>query len=297
VSDVVAAQDARQTQHAYLSVRFFGSFSVFVAGVPVERWRAGKSRSFFQYLMLHRGRLMTRDQLRAALWPDAEWCSSSSSLKVACHGARGALGASKQPGPLAGPGIRVLHRDGGYLLDADDAWSDAEEFSWRIREGMQHYTRRRLGSATKSLTAAMTLYQGDFLAGQDEDWVVEMREYHRSQAVRALDVLRGAAMACGDADRVVALGRRTLQIDALHEPTYQDLITIAGRLGQLEQAVRWYWLCAERLGRVIGVEPSAQTRQALAQVQAAGRPQGTGRPSQGMGRPPGTRPLALATHR
>lgn len=83
MNEAVSVQDARQTQRAYLSVCFFGSFSVSVDGLPVQRWRAGKSRSFFQYLALHRGRLMTRDQLRDALWPDAEWCASSSSLKVA----------------------------------------------------------------------------------------------------------------------------------------------------------------------------------------------------------------------
>jgi DNA-binding SARP family transcriptional activator len=253
------------TPPAYLSVRFFGQFAISVGGRPVEGWRAGKSRSFFQYLMLHRGRVMTRDQLRDALWPEAEWRASSSSLKVACCGARNALGAGKESGGDESC-IRLLHRDGGYLLAADDAWCDTEEFQERVSEGMQHHSRGSMDRATWILTRAMTLYEGDFLAGQNEDWIAEAREYYRSLAVCALDVLRSAAVKRGDADEVFALGQRTLEIDALHEPTYQDLISVAGLLGQQEQAVRWYQLCERRLRRLIGVEPSNDTRQVLHEV-------------------------------
>lgn len=253
------------TPPAYLSVCFFGRFATSVGGMPVERWRAGKSRSFFQYLMLHRNRVMTRNQLRDALWPEAEWRASSSSLKVACCGARSTLGASKQSEGAGSP-IRLLHRDGGYLLDADDAWCDIEEFRELIHDGMQHRSHGRPDQAVGSLTKAIALYHGDFLAGQDEDWTAEAREYYRSLALGALDVLRSTAVDRGDADAVFALGQRTLQIDALHEPTYQDLIRVAGLLGQPEQALRWYQLCERRLRRLIGVEPSADTRQALHQV-------------------------------
>jgi hypothetical protein len=37
-----------ETPPAYLSVCFFGRFATSVGGMPVERWRAGKSRSFFR---------------------------------------------------------------------------------------------------------------------------------------------------------------------------------------------------------------------------------------------------------
>ncbi|MER6038856.1 MULTISPECIES: BTAD domain-containing putative transcriptional regulator [unclassified Streptomyces] len=260
------------TPSAYLSVCFFGRFVTSVGGMPVERWRAGKSRSFFQYLMLHRNRVMTRDQLRDALWPEAEWRASSSSLKVACCGARSTLGASKTPEDAGSP-IRLLHRDGGYLLDADDAWCDIEEFRDLVHDGMQHRSHGRAEQAEESLTRAIALYHGDFLAGQDEDWIAEAREYYRSLALGALDVLRSAAVERGDADAVFALGQRTLELDALHEPTYQDLIRVAGLRGQPEQAMRWYQLCERRLQRLIGVEPSADTRQALHQVLSGrGRP-------------------------
>ncbi|MFD7427439.1 BTAD domain-containing putative transcriptional regulator [Streptomyces sp. NPDC059818] len=268
---------------AYLSVCFFGRFATSVGGIPVERWRAGKSRSLFQYLMLHRKRVMTRDQLRDALWPEAEWRASSSSLKVACCGARSTLGAGKQPEGAGSP-IRLLHRDGGYLLDADDAWCDIEEFRDRVHEGMQHRSHGRPDQAAESLERAIDLYHGDFLAGQDEDWIAEAREYYRSLALGALDVLRTSAMDRGDADTVVALGQRTLQIDALHEPTYQALIRVAGLLGQPEQALRWYQLCERRLRRLIGVEPSADTREALQQVL-------TGRGRSFVSGPRGARPV------
>lgn len=262
-----AVQD---TPPAHLSVRFFGQFTTSVAGERIERWRAGKSRAFFQFLMQQRGRVVTCDRLRDELWPEAEWRSHSSSLKVACCGARSALGASKDSAQ-GDSRIRLLHQNGGYVLDADDAWCDTEEFQQRFHEGMQYRSNGNIGQAVDSLRAAVTLYQSDFLVGQNEDWVTEAREYYRSLAVAALDVLRSVSVERGDMHEVLALGQRTLEIDALHEPTYQDLISVSGLLGHQEQAMRWFQLCERRLKRTLGVEPSSDTQHALYRALGHGR--------------------------
>ncbi|HEV2885360.1 MAG TPA: bacterial transcriptional activator domain-containing protein [Jatrophihabitans sp.] len=256
---------------APVSARFLGPFSLTVQGREIERWRAGKARSFFQYLTLHRGQLITRDRLHSVLWPEAEWGPCSSSLKVACHAARAAVGAARTSSEPSESGIRLIHRNSGYLLQFQNLWCDLDEFQALVRSGLRHWAAGDRLPAVADLDAAMSLYGGDFLSGQDCDWVVEYREHFKSLAIRALDVLRADAVACGDSSEIVAISQRTLHIDPHHEPTYQALIREHGRLGEPERARSWFHICARRLDRDLGVDPALETKRALHTAVAAGR--------------------------
>ena len=255
---------------AMVSVRFLGPFALAVQGREIDRWRAGKARSFFQYLTLHRGQLITRDRLNSVLWPDAEWGPASSSLKVACHAARSVVGAARTSTEPSESGIRLLHRDFGYVVNFENLWCDLDEFQALVRSGLRHSAEGNGERAVADLEAAIALYAGDFLGGQHCDWVVEYREHFKSLAMRALDVLRTYAMARGDTSELIAISQRTLHIDPHHELTYQDLIREHGRLGEPERARSWFQLCARRLSRDLGIEPAPETRRALYEVVSAG---------------------------
>jgi DNA-binding SARP family transcriptional activator len=249
-----------------VSACFFGPFALTVGGREIDRWRAGKARSLFQYLLLHRGQLITRDRLNSVLWPDAEWSPTSSSLKVACHAARSVVGAACTSTGASESGIRLLHRDFGYLLQVESLWCDLDAFQAMIRSGLRQSSEGNRQAAVLDLEAALSIYHGDFLSGQHCDWVIEYREHFKSLAMRALDVLRGEAMACGDTSELMAVSQRTLHIDPHHEPTYQDLIREHGRLGEPERARTWFSLCAHRLDRDLGVEPAQETKRVLQEV-------------------------------
>jgi DNA-binding SARP family transcriptional activator len=254
---------------AQVSARFFGPFALAVHGREIDRWRAGKARSLFQYLTLHRGQLITRDRLNRVLWPDAEWGPTGSSLKVACHAARSVVGAARSSTEPSESGIRLLHRDFGYVLQFENLWCDIDEFQALVRSGLRHSAEGNREQAVLDLEAAISMYAGDFLSGQHCDWVIEYREHFKSLAMRALDVLRTEALARGDTSELVAVSQRTLHIDPHHEPTYQDLIREHGRLGEPERARSWFLLCARRLNHDLGVDPAPETKRALHEVVSA----------------------------
>jgi DNA-binding SARP family transcriptional activator len=261
-----------------VSARFFGPFALTIQGREIDRWRAGKARNFFQYLLLHRGQLITRDRLNSVLWPDSEWGPTSSSLKVACHAARSVVGAARTSTEVSESGIRLLHRDFGYMLHVESLWCDLDEFQTLIRSGLRQSSDGNREAAVLDLEAALSMYDGDFLSGQHCDWVIEYREHYKSLAMRALDVLRGVAMARGDTSEVLAISQRTLHIDPHHEPTYQDLIREHGRLGEPERARSWFSLCARRLDRDLGIQPAQETKRVLQETISAGRPDRATRP-------------------
>jgi DNA-binding SARP family transcriptional activator len=270
-----------------VSVRLLGSFGVTVDGEDVERWRAGKARALFQYLVVHRNRVILRDRLHEVLWPDRVWGPGSSSLKVAMHSLRQVLGVSADG--QGRRGVRILYQDFGYALYADRLWVDVDEFEACVERGRAADLAGDRRLAVARCAQAMEVYQGDFLDGETADWIVEHREWCRALALRALDLLTTDALERGDFGALLRWCRRAIDIDPYREETYQQLMVAHGKLGEVGAARQWYDLCARRLRVDLGVEPTFATRHAYrAALRTAERPVAAGaRPDQARaGRPP-----------
>ncbi|POX37955.1 SARP family transcriptional regulator [Streptomyces sp. Ru73] len=271
---MTTGDDARHTDvstsAAKVHIRFLGDFRLTVNGSPVGQWRAGKARGLFQYLVVHRGRTLTRERLYEVLWPGADRSAGSSSLKVAAHALRRVLDAHPdRPGPS---GIRLSYRDFGYVLDVPDLWSDVDRFQELVHAGLRAAAREETALARTRLRAAVALYGGDFLRGETADWVVEQREYLKSLALRALAVLRADAAAREDFGELIEVCRRTLEIDRHHEETYRTLMAAHGRRGELARVRSWYELCARRLRDELAVAPGRETELLLRTLLPAARP-------------------------
>jgi two-component SAPR family response regulator len=242
---------------AEVTARCLGAFSLTVGGVPIERWRAGKTRSLFQYLLVNRGRLVLREKLHEVLWPGAECRRNSSSLKVAMHALRQILAVPGNGGNE--PAVRILHQDHGYTLHADDMWIDLEQFDAYFDTGRAADLRGDCATAVDMYRRAIDLYDGDFLSGECADWIEEQREWTKAIALRALDRLRDDAAGRHDFLEAIGWCRRILEIDPYQEQTYQTLIYVHGYFGDLGRVKSWHELCVRRLRDELDVEPTTAT--------------------------------------
>ncbi|WKD36060.1 AfsR/SARP family transcriptional regulator [Streptomyces xanthophaeus] len=280
---------ANGTAGPAVRVRFLGDFELTVNGTPVQRWRAGKARGLFQYLVVHRGQMLTRDRLYASLWPGAD-AAAGSSLKVAAHALRRVLDA--HPDRPGDSGIRLVYRDFGYVLHITGLWSDLDRFQELVHTGLRAAAAGDAPLARTRLRAAIGLYGGEFLRGESADWVVEQREYLRALALRALGVLRADAEAREDFVELIEVCKRTLEIDRHHEETYRALMAAHGRRGELACVRRWYELCARRMRDELAVAPGHETQRLLdALIPAAARARAASAPapvSAVTGAPPAT---------
>ncbi|WP_405442341.1 winged helix-turn-helix domain-containing protein [Streptomyces avidinii] len=276
---------ANGTAGPAVRVRFLGDFELTVNGTPVQRWRAGKARGLFQYLVVHRGQMLTRDRLYASLWPGAD-AAAGSSLKVAAHALRRVLDA--HPDRPGDSGIRLVYRDFGYVLHITGLWSDLDRFQELVHTGLRAAAAGDAPLARTRLRAALALYGGEFLRGESADWVVEQREYLRALALRALGVLRADAEAREDFVELIEVCRRTLEIDRHHEETYRALMTAHGRRGELACVRRWYELCARRMRDELAVAPEPETQRLLATLLPAAARAVAPTASAGTGAPPAT---------
>ncbi len=274
-----------------VAVRCLGDFSVEVGGEPVERWRAGKTRSLFLFLLVNRDRLVLRDRLNEVLWPGVEWSRNSSSLKVAVHALRQILNAGL--GPDGRPAVRIVHQDHGYLLQADGIWIDFEEFEGCFDAARAAEARGEEAAALHQYRRAMDLYAGEFLPGETADWVRGQREWTKSLALRVMDRLRADAFRRGEHAEVLAWCRRILDIDPYREETYRLIMHLHAGFGELGRVNSWYQLCVQRLRDELGVEPMAATRRVFDAAMRGDPRVGSSPPS----RPPSGRQPRTLTER
>lgn len=262
------------TDRSALRARFFGTFGLEIDGNPVNRWRAGKARALFQYLLVNRGQVVQRDRLQDILWPDGE-CRSTSSLKVAAHAVRRVLDTQRDP---AGQ-LQLIHRDGGYLLLTGNAWLDTEEFQRACEQGRVASLAKDHTRAVEHFRHAMGLYLGDFLAGETDEWIVEQRTWIRGLVLAALTELRTDAVVREEWPEVVHWCRRTLELEPCHEETYQTLMMMHGELGEPGRVRDWYELYRRRLRQNLDLEPGERTERILLSALNGGR--GTSRAARG----------------
>lgn len=235
-----------------IRVRFLGSFAVSVDGCPIERWSAGKSRSLFQILASRQGRVMSRESLLEALWPDSV-NTLGSSLNVAVHGARRALAGDVREGKA------IIERiDFGYRL-AVRVMSDTDELTRLVSRGMSALGAGEEDVARELLEAAVALYQGDFLSGDESGWIIAERQHYRNLAFSALTALRDLAAEHGDALAFAAWCRRLLDLDMHHESTYRALMRFHAIRCEWAAVQQWFDLCVRLLREDLGVEPSRTT--------------------------------------
>ncbi|OLF14703.1 AfsR/SARP family transcriptional regulator [Actinophytocola xanthii] len=254
---------------APVEVRCLGVFALTINGRTVERWRAGKARELLQFLLLRPGRVVPRDTLCDALWPDSPGTGRTrGSLKVAVHALRRILddhlgldGRDVDTQPL-----RVITVEQGYLLDVDRLHIDFEVFDELVDRAHRADTAHSTTEAAARFRAAVELYGGDFLAEVDAEWACVQREWLRSRYLYALQRLAELDLAAQDHLSVVRWCRRMIDAEPLCEQAYRTLMVAHAELGQLSQVHRWYQLCVRRLREVLQAPPDPVTEQAYSRA-------------------------------
>jgi len=196
----------------------------------------------------------TREEIVSILWPEA----NEDAVRRNLHPAVSWLRRSVWPG--RGQGGVVLLRDGVYSLDPTLHWEvDVRLFFERVEEGARNLARGRVEEAEASWEAAWRLYQGPFLQGWSDRWVLEQRE---ELQLRFTDLLRRLG------DLKARLGRlteaedayRTLLLeDPLEEGVHVSIMRIYAARGRRDLVNRQYQRLRQVLVTELGVEPSPPT--------------------------------------
>jgi serine/threonine-protein kinase len=220
---------------------------------PAPAGAQPKRLALLAYLALMSGRgPVRRDLLLALFWPELGDDEARRALRQALHYLRRVLGDDVVIG--AGEELAV---------SGERFRCDAVEFE------------RVVGAGESA--RALSLYQGDFLAGfhvpevsaELEEWVDRTRVRLRRQAATAAWAAADAAGSAGQADAALELGRRGCELEPDQEGGWRRLMMLQDRLGDRAGALRTYDELAGRLRREFDAEPSPETAALAAKLRAA----------------------------
>lgn len=212
-----------------------------------------KALSFLQYLVVNHTRSISSEELLEYFWAEDISNSPGTALRRMMFTVRSLL---KEMFPdkdrllITLPGCYVWNPDICLVLDTEvfeTVCLDAGKMS-----GEEKCTR---------LLQAVALYKGEFLAGNDSEWVLVLRQYYQTLYLDACKAVLPILYQKEQWMKLLDICSQAYRVDfATEEFTlYQMRALIA--LGQSEQAVRQYEIFRDRLIQEYEIMPTRQAEQ------------------------------------
>lgn len=257
---------------APLRVITLGDFRVSGPGGPVQPadWGRDKAVQLFQYLVTRRRRIVEREAIVDALWPELAAAAAERDFKVALNAVLNAL----EPGRPPRAASRFVRRVGSaYGLVVEEAWIDVDALEAHVAAGNRERLRDP-AAAIAHYRAAEALYRGDYLpARRYEDWSSPERERVQVLALGALAML--AELLVDETPlEAIRLAQRVLESDPVREDAWRLLMRAHMAGGNRALALRAWEACVAALERELGLEPLPETAAVYRRVLAgaAGAP-------------------------
>jgi DNA-binding SARP family transcriptional activator len=234
-----------------LFIRLLGALDLRVGANPLPALESARAESLLAYLLLHREAPQPRQRLAFLLWPDSTERQARTNLRHLLHTLRRAL-------PDCDRFIDVQPRTLQWRTDAP-FWLDVALFEESLSKAE---VEREAGGDLTALRDAIELYTEDLLPTCYDEWLLDERERLRQRYLAALEHLVTSLAERGEHSQAIPYAERLVRHDPLHEETYRLLMKLYDASGDRARALRTYHVCATTLERELGVEPSAQTREA-----------------------------------
>lgn len=249
---------AARWQPTMLRIHLLGGFHLQFGDETITTLTVPRLQSLLAYLLLHRDAPQLRQQLAFLFWPDSTEAQARTNLRRALHDLRLALPDAEHYLAIATQWIQ-WRPDAPFTLDVielEDLLAQAERF----------VQRQQSEQAVAAFEQVVALYRGPFLLGSYDDWVLAKREELAQRFGQALEQMIGLLESRRDYAVAIGYAQRLLRHDPLLETTYQLLMRLHARHGDRAGALRVFHECGAVLERELGVEPSAETRAAHAQL-------------------------------
>ncbi|MGD8397660.1 MAG: tetratricopeptide repeat protein, partial [Anaerolineae bacterium] len=251
---------------AVLRVHLLGGLLITWDGKQMPVISGVVTRSLFAYLATYRDRAHTRDLLAGTFWPDVPDAVARRRLSQSLWQIRKALS------PLP-----VLLTEGDTIQLNPDLpfWVDATAFEQACQPGAGAATWTDGEAASPYLDLLQEtadLYQGEFLSGYYDDWLLPERERLRELFLGLLERLVAGCKQHGDYERALAYARRLAVEDPWREEAHCEVMQLCHLLGRDHEALRQFETCRSVLEEELGVEPSRETAALAAEIAARGGP-------------------------
>ena len=237
-----------------LAVYCLGIFRVYLDDQLIADWNGLKGQLVFKYLIAHAGKLITKDVLMDAFWPDADLEAARRNLHQAIYSLRQVL-KKKNPDFQ-----HIRFKNDCYLLNPEmRIWVDCNEFKKHVRVGQRLEADGEIAQAMTEYGVAEGLYQSDFLEeDMYEEWTIPQREQMRRLYLDITNRLSAYYVKQGEYTAAIALCQKTLAQDNCYEDAHLRLMQCYLAQNQRHLAVRQYHTCLQVLKEELDIAPSEE---------------------------------------
>ncbi len=237
-----------------------GLVAVDIDGASVDMSGLGRlGRLFWAYLVCHRHRPVSKDELAEVLWGDDELPRSwDQMLRGNASKARSALaadGAAHRIEVVNVFGAYQVRLPAGTVVDIEEAGANVDSALRALREG-------RPDEAREAAAAALGVAAQGFLPGWSGVWVERRQAELREVRLRALELLSEAYGALGLWVEAAAAAAEAIENEPYRESAYVLLIAAHRGAGNPAEGLRVYERCRRVLAEELGASPSAATNSA-----------------------------------
>jgi ATP/maltotriose-dependent transcriptional regulator MalT/DNA-binding SARP family transcriptional activator len=231
-----------------LHIRALGKMQVRVnkRQLTLSDFQTQAARDLFFMLLAHPAGI-TRSEIAAYFWPDADEKDLKFRLKNTIYRLRHAVGSN----------TILLDQETYRFNNTIDYEYDVELFLRENAEGLKAKDPLRKLSHFRE---AIKLYKGTFLPELAESWVHTERESLQQIFLNILVQTAEIYLELGNFSLALEYCQRALKVDNCLEVAYRLSFRIYAAMGDRVAMVRQYSLCCEVLQREIHTDPSPQTQ-------------------------------------
>ncbi|MEW6282429.1 MAG: BTAD domain-containing putative transcriptional regulator, partial [Candidatus Eremiobacterota bacterium] len=254
--------EAAPSETAGLRLQVLGPLRIWRGEEEVDSraFKRRKARELLAVLALHRGRLVSKEQLMDVLFPEASFEAADRDFRVALHNLSQALEPER---PRGAPARSIERRDEAYRLALEEVSLDLAEFE-RLLDEAGHAPA---AEAKRLRRRAIELYRGDLVEDYPyADWAGSERERLKGRLLEAAWSVAEEALEAGEAESAAQAAQAMLERDPCCEEAYRILMRLHLARDHAYLATRVYEQCRQKLREELGVEPSPETQRLAAQA-------------------------------
>jgi predicted ATPase/DNA-binding SARP family transcriptional activator len=247
-AELALSSDHRQPatgnrQPLLLHIADLGPLRIELGGKPLasEGRASHRARELLVFLASHAPG-PTKEEVGVAFWPDATTDQVKNSFHVTLHRLRKLLG-----------GAEAVVAEGARYVVGMPHIVDSRRFESELTAAIRK-------SDAKAMEAALALYNGDFLQGEDAgEWCLPIRARLRQLHVRGLFALAQTHESRGQYTDAAETYTRVLARDPFHEGAARQLMICRARLGERSESLHVYRELEQRLRDDLQATPEPET--------------------------------------
>ena len=224
----------------------------------VQAWGDGEElelggplqRALLALLLLHVGRVVSREQLIDGLWQTEPPPRAARSLETKVSRLRATLGDR----------ATVVARGGGYVIDAPVDELDLHRFERELDEG-RSLLAEHPAAARPRLQAALALWRGEPLSGLPDGVLTVERARLEGKRLEALEARIDADLALGEGASLVGELQELRSAYPARERVTEQLMLALYRSGRQADALETYRGTYRHLRDELGLEPDPRLRE------------------------------------